>query len=214
MLVLCREVARKQSEIRIAARSVANQAAVYLAALYLAVVPFLASEVYLQHNRYSEGGVPGNCFWFLSASVINFSVFGLWTTLGYRYFSIEKNFPQPRPQVAPATGGPRTSGGGADNNAPAAATTTTTDAAFIFQSREIRPETSDGGAEQKKGTERTQPTGEEEPPIPEQPRYSFNIFDGTNATGAFAEFVFDGDEDDEEADNEETRRWSAVQGHV
>ena len=41
---------------------------------------------------------------------------------------------------------------------------------------------------------------------------SFNIFDGTNAGGAFAQFVHDGDEDDEENDEKETRHWIGMQG--
>jgi len=43
-------------------------------------------------------------------------------------------------------------------------------------------------------------------------RYSFNIFDGTNATGQFAEFVHDGDEDDEAVDAKETQHWNDMQG--
>ena len=45
-------------------------------------------------------------------------------------------------------------------------------------------------------------------------RYSFNIFDGTNATGTFAEFVHDGDSDDEQTDNEMTDHWAAVQDYI
>ena len=43
---------------------------------------------------------------------------------------------------------------------------------------------------------------------------SFNIFDGTNATGGFSEFVHGGDSDDEEADNNETKHWNTIQDHV
>jgi hypothetical protein len=45
-------------------------------------------------------------------------------------------------------------------------------------------------------------------------RYSFNIFDGTNCSGKFAEFVFKGDSDDEREDNMETEKWVAVQDHI
>jgi len=44
--------------------------------------------------------------------------------------------------------------------------------------------------------------------------YSFNIFDGTNATGAFADFIHDGDSDDERADNAQTTHWSSVQDQI
>mmetsp|Transcript_21863 Transcript_21863/g.52011 ORF Transcript_21863/g.52011 Transcript_21863/m.52011 type:complete len:390 (+) Transcript_21863:111-1280(+) len=43
-------------------------------------------------------------------------------------------------------------------------------------------------------------------------RYSFNIFDGTNAAGQFADFVHDGDEDDEAFDAKETEHWNGMQG--
>jgi len=45
-------------------------------------------------------------------------------------------------------------------------------------------------------------------------RYSFNIFDGTNATGQFSDFIYAGDSDDENADDAETMYWGAVQNHV
>ena len=45
-------------------------------------------------------------------------------------------------------------------------------------------------------------------------KWSFNIFDGTNASGAFADFVHDGDSEDERVDNQQTIQWNAVQDHV
>ena len=42
--------------------------------------------------------------------------------------------------------------------------------------------------------------------------FSFNIFDGTNASGAFSDFVHDGDEEDEAADEKETEHWNNMQG--
>lgn len=46
------------------------------------------------------------------------------------------------------------------------------------------------------------------PMSPASSKATFNIFDGTNAGGAFAEFIFDGDSEDEEADQLESNRWS------
>ena len=46
---------------------------------------------------------------------------------------------------------------------------------------------------------------------PNSTKSSFDIFDGTGASSAFAEFIHDGDSDDERADNEQTTHWSAVQ---
>lgn len=38
-------------------------------------------------------------------------------------------------------------------------------------------------------------------------KLSFNIFDGTSAGGAFSQFVFDADSDDEQEDRKESVRW-------
>ncbi len=45
-------------------------------------------------------------------------------------------------------------------------------------------------------------------------RFSFNIFDGTNAAGQFADFVFEGDSQDFILDQAETEKWNAVQDHI
>eukprot|EP00536_Pseudo-nitzschia_multiseries_P018866 jgi/Psemu1/265082/estExt_Genewise1Plus.C_32760001 len=42
-------------------------------------------------------------------------------------------------------------------------------------------------------------------------RVSFNIFDGTNSSDAFRDFIFDGDSDDEENDMHESKYWSGCQ---
>lgn len=42
-------------------------------------------------------------------------------------------------------------------------------------------------------------------------KMSFNIFDGTNASGAFAAFIFEGDDEDIQADEQETEMWCKVQ---
>lgn len=49
----------------------------------------------------------------------------------------------------------------------------------------------------------------------QKPEYSFNIFDGTqNAAGAFAEFIHDGDSNDEHDDQLETDHWAGCQNHL
>jgi len=50
--------------------------------------------------------------------------------------------------------------------------------------------------------------------ISSTPRYSFNIFDGTNASGIFAEFIHDGDSEDEKLDDKATKHWEAIQDYV
>lgn len=53
-------------------------------------------------------------------------------------------------------------------------------------------------------------------PVAREPsrQYSFNIFDGTNASSTYALFVHEGDSDDEQQDNAQTEHWSAVQDHI
>ena len=49
----------------------------------------------------------------------------------------------------------------------------------------------------------------------QKPEYSFNIFDGTqNAAGAFAEFIHDGDSNDEHDDQLQTDHWAGCQNHL
>lgn len=43
---------------------------------------------------------------------------------------------------------------------------------------------------------------------------SFNIFDGTNATGEYADFIYEGDSEDLQNDRQESMRWATIQDHV
>lgn len=47
-----------------------------------------------------------------------------------------------------------------------------------------------------------------------QQRTEFNIFDGTNAGGDFADFIHDGDSDDEREDQLQSKHWASVQDHI
>ena len=47
-----------------------------------------------------------------------------------------------------------------------------------------------------------------------RPRFSFNIFDGTNASGIFADFIHDGDSEDIRLDQASTDKWAACQDHI
>jgi hypothetical protein len=44
--------------------------------------------------------------------------------------------------------------------------------------------------------------------------WTFNIFDGTNADGAFAAFIYEGESDDERDDKRESVHWSELQNHI
>merc|ERR1712238_304956 len=78
------------------------------------------------------------------------------------------------------------------SNSPTATTTTTTTISAINAEAET------GGAITKKTT----------------PEYSFNIFDGTNASSEYAEFIYAGDSDDERVDREQTNHWDTCQDHL
>ena len=56
----------------------------------------------------------------------------------------------------------------------------------------------------------TQQEGKDE----EVHRYSFNIFDGTNPTGDFADYIHEGDSEDEAADVSESKRWQTIQDYI
>ena len=65
--------------------------------------------------------------------------------------------------------------------------------------------------------EKVGPEQPQSPPAEPQSRsrtIDFNIFDGSNATGQFADFVFEGDSDDAAVDAAETEMWADAQLHV
>ena len=116
--------------------------------------------------------------------VANYSLFGLWTMLLYRYFSIDK------------TTAARQSTD--DFNEPS--TTNSNTEGYIFGTTELSP---------------PEPTTRKfSLEMERRAKYNFNIFDGTNAGGAYADFIFDGDEEDEMTDQQETQKWATVQQHL
>jgi hypothetical protein len=60
----------------------------------------------------------------------------------------------------------------------------------------------------------TTKTAKQAPPEPEKEEFTFNIFDGTNASGAYAEYIHGGDSEDKRMDDGETDHWNAVQNHI
>lgn len=81
---------------------------------------------------------------------------------------------------------------------------------FIFRPLEIVEDDSNSitGLKTTKVTTKTSTSKKSER------KYSFNIFDGTNATGAYANYIYDGDSDDERNDNQQTDHWDSVQNHI
>jgi len=206
MIVLILRVRKSQKEIFIDAMSIAKQGVVYLVALYWTLVPY-SIAIFLGKLNF-QGIIDHHyilSFWIFV--YLNFGVFALWSMLSYLYFSVEKKIIS-------------TTVTRNDNDSKSNTTaillkngTNTTDTAelktshdFIFTSSQEIIETQDTPIQvtEAKATESSA----------QQHKYSFNIFDGTDASGAFASFIHDGDSEDEMVDNAATEHWAAVQDHI
>jgi len=185
---------------------------VYLGAIYWAIVPFLIGSV-LGSLDFNGNIDTLQLFPFYIFTQLNIGIFALWAMLSYLYFSVEK-----KSVSTTVTGNDNNR---KHNNATEIPlenrmnTDTTsiglkTSYDFIFTSQEIV------------STETPTLVTTSAPPAPaiatealaQQPKYVFNIFDGTDASGAFAEFIYDVDSDYEEEENAITDHWAAVQDHT
>jgi hypothetical protein len=194
---------RPQGQIHISTEAIAMQSVIYLIALYWTILPLSISSIIggftLQQFEYVY---PYTVF-----GMLNYSLFGLWSLLSYFYFSV-KNTNTKSTAIA-STGGTATAAIGTTNED---VTAQTENNEFIFGSQEIEIQGNNPTSTRPVvDTTTTIP-----PPIAAVERnYSFNIFDGTNASGKFAEFVHDGDSEDERNDNEQTVHWGGdVQNHI
>ena len=168
---------------------------VYLLALFWAILPFLIIDIL----KWSS-----NILTFDSAhsstifALLNYSLFGLWTMLVYLFFSVEM---KTRSSKTEGKNNINNNTNNAENEVKADMTEQEVNIDFIFRSQRIQ----------------TQENPSSTPTMAapsHQPKYSFNIFDGTNASGAFADFINDGDSDDEQYDNGITEHWAAIQDHI
>ena len=111
-------------------------------------------------------------------AIVNLNLNGFWTLLVYLYFRLS---PSSRSNVKTSV---TTAVGSSSKSLPAG-------------------EAAAGGGATVVDAQADHDSKKEE----REPISSFNIFDGTNAGGAFSQFVFDADSDDEEEDQKETLRW-------
>jgi len=204
----------------IQSRSIAIQSSVYLSTLYLCQFPFFISG----GLRYYSEIAPGKLFPYVLVSQINLSLFGLWSMLAYRYFSVDPYSERSGKPKEKGTDRRRTRNPTEDvssmpdtNDKPETTTLQTDVTEFIFNTGERSSSSLDAISVATDKTDKRK-SGEESP-IPVEPpkaqhRYSFNIFDGTNASGAFAEFIHEGDSEDERLEKEETERWAQIQSHI
>ena len=189
---------------------------IYLFALYWTILPFLVVAV-LVSTAPNEKDMMLSVF---ASAHLNFSLFALWAMLSYFFFSFTKkstNVPSSKTTNTNATGNGNTDTAANMTTTPVENNTTNDvptnteqrkSSNFLFSSEEFIIE------EPPPSTTTTTTTVPHEQQQRRLEIYSFNIFDGTNASSAFAEFVHDGDSDDENDDNEETERWAAVQDHI
>lgn len=192
--VKSREKNPAQTKGLITSKEVATQACVYLAPLYMASVPFFISAALEYFKKLDDESLLPVTL----TGLILFTLFGLWSMLSYWYFSTDLT-PNKQEVASPSN---------ADANKSRHGVTQ-----LIFNTDASRKTAarlsgvSDSVATKKEQNE----TSEEEEP---ERRYSFNIFDGTNAGGAFSEFIHDGDSEDERLDKEDTDRWKEIQDHI
>jgi len=198
MFILYAKVRQCQEHIFINATSVAKQAVVYLVALYWTVIPLILGD--LLGWLLSKGVFDlhlYHIFPFMIFAIIIFCIFAFWAMLSYMYFSVEKKSISTTVTV-----------NGMNTNTVEPKSSDE----FIFHSQEIATQGPPTGLTTATATVAVATTTTET--LPQQRTYSFNIFDGTNASGAFAEFIHDGDSDDDKEDNAATDHWAAVQDHM
>jgi len=195
MVILYLRVKQRQAEIHIQARTVACQSIIYLGVMYIVDIPFLIGEgIELASANHLQYG-------FNIAAVFLYSVWSFFIFLVYIYFTVP-------------TGGPIAETKASDSHIQNLSNRTNS-RNYIFSCNDMEQincansSTMVAAAVSASGTTiqvATQPVTSSE--------YTFNIFDGTNANGAFSEFVHAGDSDDERLDNNETNQWSACQNYI
>eukprot|EP00537_Pseudo-nitzschia_pungens_P000397 CAMPEP_0172359642 /NCGR_PEP_ID=MMETSP1060-20121228/3832_1 /TAXON_ID=37318 /ORGANISM="Pseudo-nitzschia pungens, Strain cf. cingulata" /LENGTH=467 /DNA_ID=CAMNT_0013081403 /DNA_START=83 /DNA_END=1486 /DNA_ORIENTATION=- len=188
------------------AKTVAVQSCGYLFALYLVSIPIMAMQL-LSFILSVDTIKP-----LLMFVQVNGSLFFLWTTLMYRHFGVPPSSSNNHSRESMENESTlNTDSEFSDKKSSKRSKATE----FIFynpeESSTVTPIAEDSTVPKTKTTATPEPA-------PSRPhaerRYSFNIFDGTNASTQMSEFVFAGDSDDEEADKHESIHWHSVQNHL
>jgi len=204
MIVLYFKVKQREEQDRrngkitlITSKEVAVQSCVYLSAIYWTVVPFFIVTTLEYIMKVDEDTL----FPYKVAGQIIYTLFAFWSMLTYWYFSIDvpNNGPTNKRETA----------------SPTSKRKETRDTQLIFNAESTRiqdPNSRLSEISDSPTTKTTQAQPGQEPAL--ERRYSFNIFDGTNACGAFSDFIHDGDSEDERLEREETDRWNSVQDHI
>mmetsp|Transcript_33042 Transcript_33042/g.36985 ORF Transcript_33042/g.36985 Transcript_33042/m.36985 type:complete len:360 (+) Transcript_33042:446-1525(+) len=196
MVILYLRVKQRQAEIHIQARTVACQSIIYLGVMYIVDIPFLIGEgIELASASHMQYGF--NMFAIFLYSVWSFFIF-----LVYIYFTVP-------------TDGPIAETKASDSHIQNLSNRTNS-RNYIFSCNDVEQMNSADSPTMVDAAVSASATTIQVATQPEKSseKYTFNIFDGTNANGAFSEFVHEGDSDDERLDNNETNQWSAVQDYI
>ena len=264
MLALYIEVKRKQQTIQLQATTVAKQAGLYLAALYLCYVfVFINKGFSIVANR--------QIFILQVLSGFNFNLQGVWFFCIYNYFHMKKTTKKNKQQQQRKPGENTNIDATNDDTTTkvvverittsmqpttitsiGAITTTTTSSTVvdkkyrnnnesIVTTDDLDSTSNDGPVGFRDGGGGTTTVGDvgrdttgtmsssssnnknnnatikqsiDNNGTDNRSSYTFNIFDGTNASSTFAEFVFEGDSDDEDEDQRQSNMWNTIQSHV
>lgn len=191
------EQGRNGKNILITSKEVAVQACVYLSAIYWTVVPFFIVTILEYILKVDEDAL----FPFKIAGQVVYTLFAFWSMLTYWYFSID----------VPDNG----RGNKRGTESPTSEKQESRDTQLIFNAESTRTKNTNSRLSEVSDSPTTKTSQAQPGQEPEvERRYSFNIFDGTNACGAFSEFIHDGDSEDERLEKEETDRWNEVQNHI
>lgn len=156
---------------------------------------------------------------------LNYFFFSVWSTFVYRYFSIEKKVKKRALTSTLSNPINITNSNDESNPNPSENSMIQPDVEqnenssgenmnHIFNSQEITHDNTNNVPVPSSSTPVPALSSQSSSEPSSQPRYSFNIFDGTNAGGVFAEFIYDGDSDDERGDNKQTDYWGSIQNHI
>jgi len=211
MFNMYRFVQKHQSRSHVPSTSVAKQAIMYLLVLYAGILPWAIVRTLEWSGKMStETAVRLNVF-----AEVMFALFGLVSTLCYYYVTDPRWVADCNEDEGDDDGTSSNHDGCCDGMSefifdppeeakddPGTEETSSDPASVPKESTaSVASNRSKGQAPRRKSRRRSS-------------RISFNIFDGTNASGLFAEFIFDDDSDDEGYDQEENEKWAACQDHI
>ena len=207
-------VKKRQTRIYIQAKDVAKQSFIYLFALQWVIWPFFIQQIWTLISTTGYSTTSTSYFIFSLVSSVNLQLFGLWSLLTYLYFSVNANSTTDAPLIrmnsaktaqADQTSSRRTNDNNKHNSPHQQ------QHIHIFSSQKV---VIDDNANNDNNNNNNNNNNTEEDISSPSSAFSFNIFDGTNASRAFAEFIHGCDSDDEQADNRETLKWRGVQNQI